>query len=235
MSLAATPAFPPLLDGRAVAGDPFAAARDAARVGADPGLVLFDPSAEDMDVALLLAPEVPLEEAAAMLPLAGVALQNALGALGPSELPVHLDWDGTVRVNGGRCGRVRAAIPATRPGAVPDWLVIGAALRVRPRSDDGGATPEDTALHAEGCGDIAPLDLVETWARHALLWIHRWEEEGIAPLHRDWTALAHGLGGPIRAGGHEGTFLGLDERLGCLVKTGSGTRLVPLTTLLEET
>lgn len=226
------PSFPPLLSGRAVAGDPFAAAREAAAAGAEPGLVLFDPTAEDMAVAMVLAPEVALREAAAMLPLAGLALQNALGSLGPEKLPVHLEWNGTVRVNGARCGRVRAAIPETAADAVPDWLVIGAEVRIADRGE-GGRTPDETALHAEGCGDLGPLDLVESWARHALLWIHSWQEDGMAPLHREVAGITHGLGGPVTMAGEEGIFLGLDEDLGMLFKSSDGTRAIPLTELLE--
>ncbi|SFD47059.1 biotin/lipoate--protein ligase family protein [Roseivivax sediminis] len=227
------PSFPPMLDGRAVPEPPFDAAIRAAATGAEAGLVLYDPSAADLAVSLVLVPEVPIEDSAVMLPLAGVALQNALGALGPAELPVHLGWDGTVYVNGGRCGRVRAAVPETSPGAAPDWLVLGAELRFRPVGD-GGEAPEETALHAEGCGDLTPMDLTESWARHALLWIHGWEEDGVAPLHREWSGLARGMGEPIEVAGRTGTFLGLDERLGLLLKTEAGaTEALPLTELLE--
>ena len=226
------PDFPPLLDGRAVAGDPVEAAVRAAQGGADPGLVLFDPTAADMAVAVILAPEVPLSRAAVMLPLAALAFQNAMGSIGPSELPVHLQWDGAIRINGARCGRARVLVPETARDAVPDWMVMGVELRVVPEGD-GGETPDETALHAEGCGDLGPLDLTEMWARHALAWIHRWEEGGMGELHRDWSAIAHGLGAPTEIGGGPGTFLGVDEELNMLKKTGAGTRMIPLTTLLE--
>ncbi|SEL77552.1 Biotin-(acetyl-CoA carboxylase) ligase [Roseivivax marinus] len=234
MSTAETLSFPPLLDGHAAAGSPLEEAVSAAARGAEAGLLLYDAVAADVDVALVLVPEVSRRSAAQMIPLAGVAFQNALGALGPSEVAVHLAWDGRIMVNGAECGRVRAVAPSSEGDAAPDWLVLSLTVRATsPEGVDGGKTPDITALDAEGCGDVAPLDLVEAWARHALNWIHRWEEDGAAELHREWTNLAHGIGDPVNIGGVEGTALGLDEDMNLLVKTPEGTRAVPLVAQLE--
>ncbi|MDU8912431.1 biotin/lipoate--protein ligase family protein [Aestuariicoccus sp. MJ-SS9] len=232
MSLA--PTFPPLMQGRlAGAQPPFEAALRAAREGCDAGLILYDPGPAALEAAIVLAPEVPLAEAMTMLPLCGVSLQNALGALGPSELAVQLGWFGEIVVNGASAGRLRAAASTADPAAQPDWLVVGLSLDFVPEGD-GGDTPDRTALYAEGCGDLTPEQVLESWSRHLLTGIHRWEDEGIAALHRDYSGLVHGLGDPMRHGGESGTFLGLDERLGLLFKTAGGTRLLPLTQLLEE-
>ncbi len=231
MSMA--PQFPPLMSGLNAAGhDPFLAACQSARDGVDAGLILYDLSG-DLRAALVCAPEVPLAEAMAMLPLCGVGLQNALGALAPPEVPVHLDWNGTIRVNGGRCGALRVASATQDPEAIPDWLVVGFSLRFEPTSEDQGTAPDETALYGEGCGDLSPHDLLESWARHTLTWIHRWEEEGLPPLHREWSGLLHGLGAPVIQGAQKGIFLGIDENLGMLLKSDDTTHLIPLTTLLE--
>ncbi|MFZ5961964.1 DUF4444 domain-containing protein [Thalassococcus sp. BH17M4-6] len=232
--MTAAPQFPPLLQGRHTAGQvPFIAACAAARDGCDAGLILYDASA-DLAAAMVLAPEVPLAKAAAMLPLAEVGLQNALGALAPPELPVQMDWTGGIRVNAGLCGHFRIAAAPTDPDRVPDWLVVGFDLRFLPGPDAPGSTPDTTALYAEGCGDLAPADLLEAWARHTLAWLHRWEEEGMAPLHREWSGIVIGIGQPITVAGARGTFLGLDEHLGLLLKTQGTTRAIPLHALLED-
>ncbi|MHA6325080.1 biotin/lipoate--protein ligase family protein [Roseivivax sp. CAU 1753] len=228
------PVFPPLLSGRAVAGDaPGAAAVRAAMAGAEPGLVLFDPVSDDLHAAMVLAPDVARSDAAVMLPLAGVALQNALGTIAPPEVAVHLDWDGGIRVNGGLAGQLRLIAPEGPDDAVPDWLVVTLDLRFAARDGDGGDTPGETALHAEGCGDLAPMPLLESWTRHLMHWLHDWETEGLGHLHRDFAGLVWQLGEPITLAGHEGHFLGLDERLGALVKSGGTTHLLPLSLLLE--
>ncbi len=225
--------FPPLLTGRAVAGDPFAAAIQAAQDGCDAGLVLYDPVSPDLQAALVLAPEVALAEAAVMLPLAGVALQNAVGSVAPPEVALQLGWSGKVHVNGAKAGQLRMVAPKGDRNSPPDWMVIGLSLRFVSDDIDGGQNPDETALHAEGCGDLMPLDVLESWSRHLLTQLHIWEQDGIAPLHREYSGLVFGMGDAIDQSGHSGTFLGLDEQLGMLVKTGEGTRLVPLTDLLE--
>ncbi|UWQ21480.1 biotin/lipoate--protein ligase family protein [Jannaschia sp. W003] len=224
------PTFPPLMAGEAVIADPVDAAILRAQEGCDGGLICYRVGPAESGAALVLAPDVTLEEGAAMLPLCGVGLQNALGALAPPEVAVHLDWDGTVRVNGARCGHLRAVASTDEVDVVPEWLVVGFSLAFRPGDDEPGHDPDRTALFAEGCGDLAPERLIEAWARHTMNWIDRWEREGMAPLHAEYSGLLHGLGEPLPDGA---TFLGLDERLGMLRKEDGATRLVPLVTLVE--
>jgi len=227
--------FPPLMWGEVAPGDAFDHACLRAAAGCDAGLVSHRISADRVEAALVFAPEVPLARAMAMLPLCGVGLQNALGALAPPEVAVHLDWDGGIRVNGASCGRFRAMASDPAPDRVPDWLVIGFAMPLVPEGDDPGATPDRTTLFAEGCAEVVPGDLVEAWARHSLNWITRWEHEGARPLHAEWRGLAHGIGEAVRRDGLAGTFLGVDEDFGMLIRDGQTTHLVPLTALLETT
>src|SRR6056297_70589 len=124
------PAFPPLMAGHPVdAGiDPFEKACAMAALGCDAGLIVHNVAANRLAAALVMAPEVPLEQAMAMLPLCGVGFQNALGALGPPEVAVHLEWAGGLRVNGATCGRLRALASTNVPAQSPEWLVVGLEL-----------------------------------------------------------------------------------------------------------
>ena len=230
------PSFPPLMRGRPAA-DPFAAACAEAARGGAPGAIAFDVD-DALAAAIVLAPEVALEDAMAMWPACGLGLQNALGALGPPEMAVRLDWAGGVRVEGAACGRVRAAASTRDPEAVPDWLVVGVEVPWRLDVADPGLAPERTALEEEGCGDLAPSRLLESWSRHMLGWIHRWEEEGAAALHAEWRGVLTDLGADValEVGGAPlaGRALGLDERFGMLLRTREGTVAVPLSSRLEE-
>ena len=85
----------------------------------------------------------------------------------------------------------------------------------------------------EGCADVDPGQLVESWARHTLNWIARWEDAGPAPLHADWRALAQGIGEETTLNGKTGTFLGIDEDFGLLLRDAETTHLIPLTSILE--
>lgn len=96
-----------------------------------------------------------------------------------------------------------------------------------------GDTPDVTALYDEGCADVAPVGLVESWSRHTLTWLNRWQDEGNAPLHAEWMGLLRGVGEQATRDGMSGVFLGTDERFGMLLRTSAGTQLLPLTTLLE--
>ncbi|MBE1296391.1 MAG: DUF4444 domain-containing protein [Rhodobacteraceae bacterium] len=227
--------FPPLMSGEAVTGleDPFETACKRAVLGCDAGLVVYNLAPDTVRAALVFAPEVPLAQAMAMLPTCGVGFQNALGALAPPEVAVHLEWNGAIRINGARCGTLRAAASTADPAEVPDWLVIGLELPLWPADGDGGDSPDQTALYAEGCADVEAPALIESWARHCLHWINRWEEEGAKHLHADWRELAHGIGEPVQEGGLSGTFLGIDEAFGMLLRDDETTHLIPLTELLE--
>ena len=203
--------FPPLLWGEPVATDAFEHAAMRAAMGCDAGLVVYALAGHVVQAALVFAPEVPLRDAMAMLPLCGIGFQNALGALAPPEIAVHLDWDGGIRINNAACGRFRCIASTTDPDTVPD----------------------QTALYAEGCSEVSPPALVEAWARHSLHWINRWDGEGVAPLHSEWRGLAYGIGEETTQGGKTGTYLGVDERFGLLLRDADTTHLIPLTAILE--
>lgn len=225
--------FPPMMWGEATRDDVFDHATMRASLGCDAGLIVHNIEAARLQAALVLAPDVPLAQAVAMLPLCGTAFQNALGALAPPEVAVHLEWGGGIRINGARCGAFRLLADTNDPKAQPDWIIVGFSLPLLPESDRPGETPDRTALYAEGCAEVSPPELVEAWARHALNWIATWEQEGVRPLHAEWRGLAHGIGEPLEIAGRHGTFLGVDEDFGLLLRDGETTQLFPLTHLLE--
>ena len=222
--------LPPLFSALAVNTDPFDAACAQAQQGCDAGLVTYHLGATNMQAAIVFAPEVPLREAMAILPICGVGFQNAFGALAPPEVGIHLGWDGTIWLNGGRCGALHAACATDDPKAEPDWLVIGLDLCIWPDSEDTGHTPDQTAMMSEGCAEVDVANLLEAWVRHTLVWINRWMDEGTAPVHKEWIGLAHGINEAVTDGG---TFFGVDEHFGMLVRREADTHMVPLTNLLE--
>ena len=232
-----TPSFPPLFSGLAVESqvDPFDKACAEAARGCDAGLVVHDLGANLLRAALVFAPDVELVDAMAMLPLCGVGFQNALGALGPPEVAVHLEWAGGLRINGASCGTLRVAASSSNPRAEPDWMVIGLELPLWPETDTPGDTPEQTALYAEGCADVNAMELLESWVKHTLVGINTWTEDGVKALHKDWRGLSHGIGEDITMNEVSGIFLGVDEQFGMLVRAADTTHLVPLTYLLEGT
>ena len=153
------PSFPPLLAGLEVEGgtDPFAKACAEAALGCDAGTVVYNIGADRLAAAIVFAPEVALEDAMAMLPACGVGFQNALGALAPPEVAVHLTWEGGILVNGAACGGLRVAASTADPDAEPEWLVVGLTVPLIPDDPDApGAAPDRTSLYEEGCVEVEP-------------------------------------------------------------------------------
>lgn len=180
------PALPPLLTGHPVPRDAFGAATALALRGGDPGTLVHAETAAAVDLGLILAPEMPLARALDAMLALQLATGDAIGALAPPEVAVHVAPPAGLVVNGGGCGGFRAAAPVAMPKVEPDWLVLGLWLAVLPRSTDPGADPDRTTLHDEGCGDLTVPDLIESLARHLLVWIDRLADEGRAPLVAAW-------------------------------------------------
>jgi len=232
------PFFPPLLTGVSVAAhiDPFQKALADVFAEAEPGRVTWSQDTASLRAALTLTPEMPLNEA-----LAGAAfavllgMNDALGALAPPEVAVHFSWPDRIKVNGAYCGGIRAAAPKIAPGDEPDWLIIGIDMPILPlQSEDPGLTPDTTNLMAEGCADLDAVRLIESWARHTLVWINRFMDDGLAPLHEGWRhkcdTLGEEVGAPL-----PGVFMGLDEFGGMLLRQDEDTSTIPLTVMLEGT
>jgi len=232
--------LPPLLTGFAVTGqiDPFEKAISLATLGCDAGTIVYNISNDYLRAAFVFAPEVTLEKACAMMIACGLGFSNALGALAPPEVAVHLEWHGGILVNAAGCGGLKIAASHDDPAAVPDWLVVGLTIPLFPANDEGGYTPNQTTLFQEGCVEVEPLRLLESWSRHTLVWINRWFDEGAAPLHAEWRSKAHGIGEDINTTfqGAEiaGVFMGIDEDFGMLIRTSEATKIKPLSALLQN-
>lgn len=224
------PTFPPLLQGEEAptGADPFDKAVAAALVGSDPGLLVWSARADAVSAAIVLAPECPLRKAIGITFAAAIGWVDALGALAPPEVAVHHVWPCTFKVNGADCGGLKVAASTDDLDVEPDWLVIGLTVPLM-LTGDGGDDPTQTCLFNEGCAELTAQALIESWSRHMLVWINRWLDEGLAPLHAAWRERAWQIGEALPAGG---TFVGLDEDGGMLVRDGEITRLHPLTECL---
>ncbi|MEP3048103.1 MAG: DUF4444 domain-containing protein [Roseibium sp.] len=227
--------FPPLFKGEAVTGnaDPFQRAMALAVSGTDPGIVVYNLTGDTLRASMIFAPEVALEEAMTMLPVCGLGFQAALGALAPPEVAVHLGWTGTIRVNGAKCARLRTKASTKKSEDVPDWLIVGLELAMTNSAQNPGENPDATCLMEEGCAEITADQLLESWVRHTLYWINRWLDDGARPVHAEWRGLVQDLGEPVDVDGQQGTFVGVDENFGMLLRVDDDTHLIPLSSRLE--
>lgn len=194
-TLSLPPAFRPVA--AAPGGDALAMAQALAEAGADPGSFVWAPRDEIADCAVVLAPSEPLAASLRVAYVAMVAAGDALGTLLPPVIPVAFGWPDRIVVNGAPAGGIRlVAAPAAEEDGVPEWMVAGVTLRFRlPVTDkEPGRAPHRTALELEGGGNLTAPEFLESFARHFLYWMNRWEDDGFAPVRLAWLERAAGYG-----------------------------------------
>jgi len=230
-----TPQFPPLFTGEKVANqtDPFEKAISRAVAGIDSGTLFYSEAADTLRAALVLAPETPLEEAIQVVYVAQIGLAESLGALAPPEVPVHFEWPNRIKVNGATCGRVRYATDTSDPLTIPKWLVVGIELAFIPQTDDPGSNPNQTCLFEEGCGEVDPMALLESWSKHTLLWLTYFIDSGFDRVHNEWRPRCDTLGKDIETP-QPGLFVGLDEKGRMLLRQGVMTETLSLINFAEQ-
>jgi hypothetical protein len=170
-------------------GDAFAHAQAvAAAEGA--GTLVWVGRFDLVEFALVLEPDEPLRSARRALYAGMTALGDALAVHAPPEKPIAFDWPDAIRIDGGLVGGGRLAWPA---GATeqepPPWLVFGATVRtVAMGEGDVGLRPLAAALEDEGFDDLGSGRLIESFARHFMVAVDAWQQEGFASVARDYIA-----------------------------------------------
>jgi biotin-(acetyl-CoA carboxylase) ligase len=163
-------------------GDAFA---HAGKIAADAGAgTLVHVGRFDLaEFAVVLEPEEPLRLARRALYAGLVALGDAMAVYAPPEKPISFDWPDAVRVDGGLVGGARLAWPSgADEETVPAWLVFGAMIRtVAFGEDEPGLHPLAATLDAEGF-DLAGERLLESFARHLMVTLDTWQQEGFAEV-----------------------------------------------------
>lgn len=171
-------ALPTLYRPHAVAA-PFEAAQDAVADGA--GWLGWCAAGPVWEAAVVLEPDLP-RPAARLALLAGlVALADSLALVAPPEKPLTLGFPDRLLLDGALTGAVKLQAAAGDAEGPPDWMVLGARLRVLGRPDPG-LTPDLTSLGEEGFEPTDPVHLTEGWARHLMATLADWQDGGLRAL-----------------------------------------------------
>ena len=205
------------------------AARLAA-AGGEAGLFVWRPAADRIECAVVLRPEEDVGQVMPVVLVAALALLDAVGTAGPPAVASDLVWPAGLRINDGLVGGIALDLG---PGDSPGWAVVTAMLRKTGEPGvEGGERPDVTALHDEGFADMADRDLIEAFARHFLVWMDRWQEQGLAPIARQWLhrARANGADMVLIIGDAliAGSILDLDDSGGLVLDTAGGRRVLSL-------
>jgi hypothetical protein len=188
--------FAPMLDlpppFRAVAlrevGDAFTHAIEiAADAGA--GTLVHVGRFDLAEFAVVLEPDEPLRTARRVLFAALAALADALSVHAPPEKPISFNWPATIRIDGGVIGGARLAWPVgSSEEAPPAWLVFAAMIRTAAvGGEEPGLHPLGTTLDAEGF-DHDSSRLVESFARHFMVTIDTWQQDGFAEVAKNYLS-----------------------------------------------
>lgn len=184
------PDLPPGYTLKLCVADAFSTACQAARDGAEDGFMLMVDRPSRCEAALVLRPLDPIQPALTLAYVGLLGLHDGLAALAPAETPVAVGWPDRLMVNAACVGGIRIAhgplVEKEGMADVPEWLVLGITVQmVSERDDDAPGTElEYTNLHEEGCRDVTVPQLVESFGRHLLHWLDRWQEQGFEPVRR---------------------------------------------------
>lgn len=169
-------------------GDAFAHAKaHAAELGA--GTLVFVGRFDLSEFAVILEPEEPLAIARRAFYAAMCALADALAAHAPPEKPIAFVWPDAILVDGGLVGGGQFAWSDGPEEQPPQWMVFGAMIRTVSMDDsDRGLRPFASALEDEGFSGLESGALAESFTRHLMTAVDRWQEQGFDVIAKDYLA-----------------------------------------------
>ncbi len=170
-------------------GDAFGHALSIAREqGA--GTLIYVGRFDLAEFAVVLEPEEPLAQARRAFYAGMAALADALAAHAAPETSIIIDWPDSILVNGGLVGGGRLGWPKdAKEDETPPWLVFGAMIRtVSMTGVEPGLNPLYTALEEEGFTDETSNNVVESFARHLMVALDAWAENGFGAVAKEYLA-----------------------------------------------
>lgn len=137
-----------------------------------------------VEFAVVLEPEEPLAAARRALYTGLCALYDSLAVHARPETLIQFVWPDAILVDGGLVAGARIGWPdGADEKAPPAWLVFGAMARTAMTGgDEPGLHPRSAALEEEGFGDLGSGRLIETFARHLMVWVDVLREDGFRPV-----------------------------------------------------
>jgi biotin-(acetyl-CoA carboxylase) ligase len=137
---------------------------------------------------VVLEPEQPLRQARCAFYAGMVALADTLTVYAQPETSISIDWPDALSINRGLVGGGRLGWPrGAGEDETPPWLVFGAMIRtVSMSGTDPGLHPLSTALEEEGFTDVLAGQLVESFARHLMVALDAWQEQGFAAVAKEY-------------------------------------------------
>jgi hypothetical protein len=142
------------------------------------------------EFAVVLEPDEPLHTARRAIYAGMAALADTLAVHAPPEKPIAIAWPDALLVDGGLVGGGRLAWPpGAKEDAAPPWLVFAGMIRtVAIGENEPGLNPLAAALDDEGFTDLGSGRLVESFARHLMVAIDAWQQDGFAEIAKSYLS-----------------------------------------------
>lgn len=158
-------------------------------------------SAGGLYAGLVLRPEEPPRVAAQLALVAAVALGSAIAEHVAPPAELHYRWPNDVLLNQAKVASVQMEQGAFEADS-GRWLVLGLYANVASAPD--GPDFDAAALQVEGACEATASQLLVSFARHFLVAVDRWVNEGFASVRKAWLHRAHGIGDEVSvvAAGH---------------------------------
>ncbi len=173
----------------------------------------------NLNLSVLLRPELPAAQAGVFALLAGLAAAEAVQNFLPFGSQPLLKWPNDVLLDNAKLGGV--LIDAAPNGQRLDWLVIGIGLNLAAAPEIIGRATTTLSAHG-GCATAeAAASAVLRRLGH---WLDILGTAGIAPVHEAWLAHAHPIGTELAITGAttaRGRFAGLSPASELLLADGN--------------
>jgi len=165
---------------------------------------------------------MPLAEARLVVYVAMLGLGDALGSVVPAGMDITFRWPNVIEANMAPVARIGLFAPSgIDSGTVADWLLLHAVAAISVA--DSASMNFETTLVAEGAAELEAAKLLESFARHFLTWMNRWEHDGFEPVRAMWLrhAPSHGQDVNVVIGnrGRQGVFKSIDDD-GAMIMAG---------------
>ena len=178
--------------------------------------------------SLLLRPECPVQEAAQIGFVAGLALVEASASLLPPHSDLALKWPNDMLLFDAKCAGILLETENSGDNEHPEFVILGIGVNL-------AASPEDTPYKATSFTEsaqpgIAPDDMLAAFCRYFLRHIRTWADDGFSPIRRQWLVFAKGRGEAITVDfgstKMSGTFKDINEDGALLLETPDGVKTI---------
>lgn len=168
--------------------DAEAQARRLVGEGAADGTLVWSERENVFDCAVVLTAEGPLNESLQIVPVAQLALSDALASAVDPGIKIAFRWPDIIDANDRQVGRITLTVPpGCAPEETPDWLILGVRVAIMGTAEElFGSAGETTSLHFERSLDVTSEDILAAFCRHLLSWINLWLDEGFDRVRRSW-------------------------------------------------